>query len=123
MNSCQDDQEIRSKIDLLKNTNGRFDHVIDAQDWDCASQTTQNETLLSSTFTWKYTTNDELCEKPDFDFSTPYENCQQVFAPQIFTKYYEFILILFLFIYLCSKLKLKWFKKDYGIGIILMLIL
>ena len=93
---------MRSKIDLLKDTNGRFDHVIDAQDWDCASQTTQNETLLSSTFTWKYTTNDELCEEPDFDFSTPCENCQQVFAPQIFTKYYEFILILFLFIYVAS---------------------
>ena len=78
MNSCQDDQEIRSKIDLLKDTNGRFDHVIDALDWDCASQTIQNETLLSSTFTWKFTTNDELCEEPDFEFSTTYENCQQV---------------------------------------------
>ena len=72
---------MRSKIDLLKDTNGRFDHVIDAQDWDCTSQATRNDRLLSSTFTWKSTTNDELCEEPDFDFLTPCENCQQVFAP------------------------------------------
>ena len=86
---------MRSKIDLLKDTNGRFDHVIDAQDWDCTTQATQNETLLSSTFTWKSTTNDKLCEEPDFGFSLPREHCQQVFARQICTKYYEFILILF----------------------------
>ena len=74
---------MRSKIDLLKDTNGRFDHVIDAQDWDCTSQATQNETLLSSTFTWKFTSNYELCGDSGFGFSTPLENCQQVFSLEI----------------------------------------
>ena len=91
---------MRSKIDLLKNTNGRFDHVIDVQDWDCTSQATQNETVISSTFTWKFTSNDELCEESGFDFITPLENCQQVFFLQTFIVNYFSIF----FIYLYSKM-------------------
>ena len=70
---------MRTNIDLLQDisTNGKFDYVVMAQDWDCTNQEAQSGTIISSNFTWKFSKNDELCEGLDFPL-TPFRTCQQV---------------------------------------------
>ena len=68
-----------SNIDSLQDisTNGKFDYVVMAQDWDCSSQKTHSSTIISSIFTWKFNKDNELCEGLDYDL-TPFGTCQQV---------------------------------------------
>ena len=70
---------MRTNIDLLQDisTNGKFDYVVMAQDWDCSSQETLSGTIISSTFTWKFNKDDELCEGLDYDLIS-FGTCQQV---------------------------------------------
>ena len=70
---------MRTNIDLLQDisTNGKFDYVVMAQDWHCVSQKVQSEIAINSSFTWKFSKDDELCEGLDFP-STPFGTCQQV---------------------------------------------
>ena len=70
---------MRSNIDSLQDisSNGKFDYVVMAQDWDCSSKVTHSGTIISSKFTWKFNEDDELCEGLDYNL-TPFGTCQQV---------------------------------------------
>ena len=69
-----------SNIDSLQDisTNGKFDYVVMAQDWHCSSQETQSSTLIHSTFTWKFSNDDELCEGLDYNLLIPFGTCHHV---------------------------------------------
>lgn len=70
---------MKSNIDSLQDisSNGKIDYVVMAQDWDCSNLKTQTSAILSSTFTWKFSKDDELYEGIFFPL-TPFGTYQHV---------------------------------------------